>query len=424
MALQDLTPQLRTRLSRMERAVGWFLILAVLLLAFGFGYYIYATAERKGWFKTKAPYFTLVSRATGLKVGDPVQMMGFDVGQITHIDPMAPDSPYDVFIAFEIKSPNIEYLWTEGSKARVTPADLLGKRVLEVTKGEAGYPSFIFFPLKEVSLEDARGLSGNGNWELAQDIFYGGTNRIARARDPLTNLTAIAAAGHKTIEVMDAEPSHRKKAITGMWDAARLRYEPYTNGVSKYWLEAEESPAVTEQLQSLISAVQAALPSVLELTNQLTLVLSNSGSLASNLNLVAISAQPAVSNLAVATAQLNRPGALGEWLIPTNLNHQLDSTLGNASATLATANTNIATLAAGLEQSLQNLADLTGNLSHQVEGNSNLVSSISQAIVHADELVQGLKHHWLLRSAFKTKTPKSAPVTPPKKLRSPKERSR
>src|SRR3954451_12101454 len=115
MALQDLTPQLRTRLSRMERAVGWFLILAVLLLAFGFGYYIYATAERKGWFKTKAPYFTLVSRATGLKVGDPVQMMGFDVGQITHIDPMAPDSPYDVFIAFEIKSPNIEYLWTEGS---------------------------------------------------------------------------------------------------------------------------------------------------------------------------------------------------------------------------------------------------------------------------------------------------------------------
>ena len=35
MALQDLTPQLRTRLSRMERAVGWFVALAVLLLVFG-----------------------------------------------------------------------------------------------------------------------------------------------------------------------------------------------------------------------------------------------------------------------------------------------------------------------------------------------------------------------------------------------------
>ena len=50
MALQDLTPQLRTRLSRMERAVGWFVFLAMLLLAFGFVYYVYATAERKGWF--------------------------------------------------------------------------------------------------------------------------------------------------------------------------------------------------------------------------------------------------------------------------------------------------------------------------------------------------------------------------------------
>ena len=38
MALQDLTPQLRTRLSRMERAVGWFVALAMALLAFGFVY--------------------------------------------------------------------------------------------------------------------------------------------------------------------------------------------------------------------------------------------------------------------------------------------------------------------------------------------------------------------------------------------------
>jgi hypothetical protein len=36
MALQDLTPQLRTRLSRMERAVGWFVFVATALLLFGF----------------------------------------------------------------------------------------------------------------------------------------------------------------------------------------------------------------------------------------------------------------------------------------------------------------------------------------------------------------------------------------------------
>ena len=50
MALQDLTPQLRTRLNRVEKAVGWFVLLAVSLLLFGFGYYAYNTAQRKGWF--------------------------------------------------------------------------------------------------------------------------------------------------------------------------------------------------------------------------------------------------------------------------------------------------------------------------------------------------------------------------------------
>jgi len=45
----------------------------------------YNTAQRKGWFKIKAPFFTFTDRATGLKVGDPVNMMGFDVGRITEI---------------------------------------------------------------------------------------------------------------------------------------------------------------------------------------------------------------------------------------------------------------------------------------------------------------------------------------------------
>ena len=91
MALQDLTPQLRTRLSRMERAVGWFVALAMVLLVLGFAYYVYHTAESKGWFLTKAPYYTFTDRATGLKLGDPVMLMGLAVGQITRMVPMAPD---------------------------------------------------------------------------------------------------------------------------------------------------------------------------------------------------------------------------------------------------------------------------------------------------------------------------------------------
>jgi len=66
MALQDLTPQLRTRLNRVEKAVGWFVLLAAALLLSGFVYYLYQTALRKGWFIDKIRYQTSLSNATGL----------------------------------------------------------------------------------------------------------------------------------------------------------------------------------------------------------------------------------------------------------------------------------------------------------------------------------------------------------------------
>jgi hypothetical protein len=48
-----------------------------------------------------------------------------------------------------------------------------------------------------------------------------------------------------------------------------------------------------------------------------------------------------------------------------------------------------------------------------------MLSAISQTVVHTDELVQGLKRHWLLRSAFKTKATNAPPPAP---LKSPKDR--
>ena len=146
--------------------------------------------------------------------------------------------------------------------------------------------------------------------------------------------------------------------------------------------------------------------------------------LTSNLNLVATTARPAVSNLAVATANLDRPGALGDWLLPTNINRSLESSLTNASAVLATANTNLALLAQNLNRSLDNLAGVTSNLNNQVQANTNLLRAISDAVVHADQLVQGLKRHWLLRSAFKTKDTNAPPAPPAAPLKSPKERRR
>jgi hypothetical protein len=42
-------------------------------------------------------------------------------------------------------------------------------------------------------------------------------------------------------------------------------------------------------------------------------------------------------------------------------------------------------------------------LNAQVQANSNILGSISKIVVDTDDFVQGLKRHWLLRSAFKTK---------------------
>jgi ABC-type transporter Mla subunit MlaD len=425
MALQDLTPQLRTRLSRMERAVGWFVILALALLLFGFVYYAYHTAERKGWFVLKAPYFTYAAEATGLKVGAPVTLMGFEAGQITRIVPMpAEQFVYNVYIEFELKWPNFGYMWTEGSRAKVATADLLGKRVLQVTKGTGGYPTYIFQPLREINVAEAQSLPDLTNWVMAEEILSPGeTNLLARPEEPLTNLTAIAATGATNILIMNV--AEKRKFMTGMWNDKNNRYDPYVKG-SKYWLISDSSAAVTERLEKVVADIEKALPNILSLTNDLARVLSNGVNLTSNLNAVALDARPALSNIAAVTAQLDRPGALGDWLLPTNIHAQLEATLGTANATLHTANatldtanTNLTVLVENLGRTLDNLASMTSNLNNQVQVNTNILSEISRAVVDADDLVQGLKRHWLLRSAFRAKSTNAPPVSPGR-LSSPK----
>ena len=421
MALQDLTPQLRTRLSRMERAVGWFIALAMVLLLVGFVYYVYQTAENKGWFLTKATYYTFSDRATGLKLGDPVMLMGLVAGQITEMKPMPPEEAYNIYVEFEIKAPFYGYLWTEGSRAKIATAGLLDKRVLEVTKGTGGYPTYIFNPLREVTMAEAQATPDLSKWLLAQEVWDAtGTNLLAKAKSPLINLTVLAAAGCTNLLIMDT--AEKRKLMTGIWNDKAGRYDAYTRG-GKYGLLPDESAAITERLEKLVGEVEQALPSILGLTNQLMTVLSNSASLTSNLNAVALDTRPAISNLTTLTAQLERPGALGEWLLPTNINRQLEGTLGTADAVMASANTNLTALAENLGRSLDNLANLTSSLNGQVQVNTNILGEISRAIVNADSFVQGLKRHWLLRSAFRTKDTNAPPAAPAEPIRAPKARN-
>jgi hypothetical protein len=60
-------------------------------------------------------------------------------------------------------------------------------------------------------------------------------------------------------------------------------------------------------------------------------------------------------------------------------------------------------LTTGIGVTLENVAGITSNLNAQVRANSNLLGGISKAVTDSDDFVQGLKHHWLLRSAFKSK---------------------
>src|SRR5215510_2364350 len=244
MALQDLTPQLRTRLSRMERAVGWFVLLAVALLLFGFCYYMYNTAESRGWFKTKAPYFTFAERATGLRIGDPVKLMGLDVGQITDILPQPPeDFQYNMYIEFEVKSPYYGYLWTEGSRAKVATADLLGKRVLEVTKGTGGHPSYVFDPFRQVPLDQVQtALPEWQDWKYGEDIYdRSGTNIVIKALSLLTSesLKQAANLGRKELRVLDGRKGQQKKWMTAIWVDHNGHYEPYTKDHKPYWLKSD-----------------------------------------------------------------------------------------------------------------------------------------------------------------------------------------
>jgi ABC-type transporter Mla subunit MlaD len=399
MALQDLTPQLRTRLSRMERAVGWFVFLAAALLLFGFGYYIYHTAERKGWFKIKAPFFTYVQSASGLSVGDPVYMMGFPVGQITSVTPQKPHEKNNVKVEFEIREPFFRYIWTGGSYVKINAAGFLNQRQLEVTRATNGYAIVVTQPVFVKTVDELKQLVAEepGQWQLSQEVFDANSNLVFSAYTTLdeTNLERIAELKPESNSLYAYNNQEKDKhSIVASWDGRYRRYKIFKPGDDTAWLKAVESPPVSDQLQAMVAQVQQALPIVLALTNKLAAVLDNAANATSNLNTTIVEARPVITNLATVTAQLREPGGPLIWALGTNGNEQLQGALTNANALLANTDTNLTTI-------LLQLAGITSNLNAQVQANTNMLGVISKTVGDADDFVQGLKHHWLLRSAFK-----------------------
>jgi ABC-type transporter Mla subunit MlaD len=408
MALQDLTPQLRTRLSRMERAVGWFVFLATALLLFGFGYYLYHTAERRGWFKIKAPFFTYVQSSAGLNVGEPVFMMGFPVGRITRIHAQPPGDRHNVLIELEIVEPYFRYLWTGGSYLKVNPAGFLDRRQIEVTRATNGYalvvtqPVFAFTNLDELRQKVS---ADPGHWQLSQEIRDADSNVVYKAYEWLTesNLTVIeqlqSANPGPTYAYNNQEKDRRH--VVASWDGRYHHYKIFQPEDDSGWLRAVEQPPVSDQLQAMVTQLQGALPGILSLTNQLVSVLNNAANATSNLNATIVAAQPLVTNFAVISGELREPGGLGLWVLGTNSNVQVQGALTNLNLLLAHTDTNLDALSTSIGVSLVNLANITSNLNAQVQSNPNLVFGISKTIGDADRFVQGLKQFWLLRGTFR-----------------------
>jgi MlaD protein len=405
MPLQDLTPQLRTRLNRVEKAVGWFVFLATALLLFGFGYYIYHTAEHKGWFKIKAPFRTFVKTSQGLNPGDPVYMMGFAVGTITGLEPQKPYETNNVELRFEITEPYFRYLWTGGSIAKVNAADFLGKRQLEITRATNGYELVVTQPVSVHPLDEAKSLmqSAPGQWQLAQDIFAGKTNLLFHAYDHLeavfdaTNAAVLATATFESnsVYIFDNQAQDRHRVVAS-WDGRVHHYKIFRPGDDIAWMRAVETP-------------QVALPGILALTNKISAVLDHTADVTSNLNATIVAVQPAVTNFVAISSQLREPGGLTAWALGASSQFQLQTALTNVNALLANTDANLNDLAGSIGVTLENVAGITSNLNVQVQANSNLLGGLAKTVGDADDFVQGLKRHWLLRSAFKSQ-PTNAPA--------------
>ena len=436
MALQDLTPQLRTRLSRLERVVGVFVAVATLLLVVGLVYYIYQRAQTKGWGKRTLPYFTFVDNAAGIKVGQKVKLMGFDAGEVTQIEAQEPGSFFNVFIAMKVIEPYDGYLW-EDSRAKIGASDFLGNRFIELTKGTNGPATYIFHPIKEVTLQDAAELLGNDQLFFAEEVYdQYKTNLITKSGRPLSKQALdkiMESPSVATIHLYDKSVTSKK--ATGLWDFRQARYVPPERDIDTlkgYYLEPDESPALGERLEKVANLVEAALPGILDLTNQLRRVLENAAVTTARADDILISTRPIIANLNRISEQLSDPrGSFGEWLIPPDMSRQITQALTSANSTLISANTiltnsdaQITTLAIGLDQTIENLASITSNLHQQVKANTNVVSEISRLIIDTDDMVQGLKRHWLLRSAFKSKTSTAQKTTGRTPARSPKDSAR
>jgi hypothetical protein len=345
------------------------------------------------------------------------------VGQITGIQAMPPGDKRNVRVAFEIRADNnadyFRYIWRDGSYVKVNAADFLGKRQLEITRGTNGPAIVVTQPGVWKTIPELEQLVAveTNRWQLYQEVCDENSNVVFGAYTLLTqsNLERIAELKPPTNSIFVYDNTVNYKRIVASWDNRVHRYVNFAPDHDTAWLRTVETPPISDQLQAMVLQVQQAVPNILALTNKIAAVLDNAATATSNLNVTLVETRPMLTNFAIISAELREPGGPLLWALGTNGNEQLQGSLTNVNALLGHTDTNLAAL-------LINLANITSNLNAQVQANSNILSSVSKIVVDTDNFVQGLKRHWLLRSAFKQENAAVKTNAPPPDLRSPRQR--
>jgi hypothetical protein len=228
----------------------------------------------------------------------------------------------------------------------------------------------------------------------------------------------------ESIEIFDK--GERTQWPSAIWDYKEARYRTFDRTIDKgFFLPPLEAPALAARLEKVADTVEAALPGILALTNRLNRVLDQATETAANADDVLQGLRPVLVNLAQVSANLtNGQGSLGDWILGPEMRRQLTETVSSANSLLPTSEARLELTTTNVTLVLLNLASVTSNLNAQVAANTNILSEISSAVRNADDLVQGLKRHWLLRSAFREPKSGQPATTKPRSGRavSPKNR--
>ena len=383
MALQDLTPQLRTRLRKVEWVVVLFLAGALMVGLVGLGFFIKTTGDQRGWWVKQVPYYTYLRDGSSVKVGTPVKMLGFTIGEVVQIDTAPDDSwhrseGFNVFVRFLVRDPYQGYIFTD-SRLKVSgmPIDIAGGNFLEVTRSQG-------MGIATTAL--ATNASGAGALGVLWDKYA-----YNLGRPEATNF---------------------------------IRYDPVTKDDKGYFLRTEATGDLIGELTLLVPRIREAftkpggLGDLLFPTN-----LSARFDRPGGLGEIMIPAELGAALTTTLTNLNAQIGGVGPLI--SNLDRSLPPLLTNLNTTLPPLLTDLGRtvppLVAQVDRQIQGVGPLVSNLNATLPATlaeaertlgvvrSNTLPAADGVLTNTADFVGGLRRHWFFRGAFKTNAPARRP---------------